>query len=130
MDFLDRLKDYIDGLQYTPSNTKIGLYSEDGNDIAINPSPSSIDDRYLSKDKVYPFSFQILVHHKNNFTAYQIIQELFSDLDNLVDIYSENNSFILLDIKCTTTPNFVEETSHGVLYTAIFEAELYIKRSE
>lgn len=127
MDFIERLKEHIEDKQYTPQTISIGLYNKNGDSIGLIQSPSSIDERYMERGKIYPFNFQLLVHHINNYIAYQTIQKLFLDLDNLNDIYSRDNSFKLLEIKCTTTPNFVEETNHGVLYTSMFEAELYIE---
>lgn len=129
MDFLDRLKSYIESLSFTPSTVDIGLYQEDGGSLAIRPSPSTIDDRYMEQGKIYPYSFQILSHNRNNYTAYQATQELVSRLDNLDAgaITSSDGSFVLVTIQCTTTPNFVEKTSYGVLWTCIFEAELYIQ---
>lgn len=131
IDFLQRLKEYIEGLSYTPSTVEIGVYSENNNSIAIRPSPSTIIDRYMEKGKIYPYSFQLLVHMdgSQNLMAYQTIQKLTSELENLSSgaITSSDGSFNLVSMQCTTTPNFVQKTSYGVLYTALFEAELYIK---
>lgn len=128
MDFLDRLKEYLEGLSFTPATINIGLYQADGDDIAIRPSPSNISERHIDKGKIYPFAFQVLVHHKNNLTGYQTSQDLLSKLDNLASdaIISSNNSFAMVSFHCTTSPRFVEKTSHGVLWTASYEAELYI----
>lgn len=128
IDFLNKLKNYTESLSYTPSVIHIGTYREDGNSIAIRPSPSNISERYMTKGKIYPFSFQILVHNKDNMFAYNTIDQLFSEYENLSSgaITSGNGSFSLVSMQCTTTPNFVQKTSFGVLWTAIFEAELLI----
>lgn len=128
MDFLDRLKSHIESLSFTPSTIDIGLYQEDGDSLAIRPAPSTIDERYMERGKIYPYSFQVLSHNRNNYTAYQTTEELVSRLDNLDAraIASSDGSFVLVSMQCTTTPNFVEKTSYGVLWTAMFEADLYI----
>lgn len=128
MDFLERLKKHTEDLSYAPDTILIGAYNEDSNSIAIRPTPNSIDTRYMSKGKIYPFSFQILVHHENNLTAYTISQQLLKEYEELTtSIVSTNDSYTLLTIKCTTLPNVVEKTDFGTLWTAIYEAELYIK---
>lgn len=126
MDFLERLKADMEGLPFTPSVVEIGQYNEDGNSVSIRPAPSNIDVRDMAKGKIYPFSFQILCHHKNNLTAYQMLRDIVHEYDLKKVITSANESYILIAIKCTTTPNFVETTNYGALWTALFEAELYI----
>lgn len=131
IDFIERLKEFTEGLSYTPSTIEIGLYNENQNSIAIRPTPSSINDRYMEKGKIYPYNFQVLVHMdgSNNLLAYQTIEKLVSEYENLSRgaITSNDGSFNLVTIQCSTTPNLVQKTSFGVLYTAIFNAELYIK---
>ncbi|GAA5417922.1 hypothetical protein Pryu01_03000 [Paraliobacillus ryukyuensis] len=129
MDFLIRLKSHMEGLAFTPSTINIGLYNKNGNSVAIRPSPNNINERYMSKGYIYPFSFQLLVHHKDNTIGYNEIEQLRSTYENLTNgaITSGDGSFNLVSMQCTTTPNFVQETSYGVLWTAIFNAELEIK---
>jgi hypothetical protein len=126
MDFLKVLKTDMEALTFTPPVIEIGQYNEDGNSLSIRPAPSNIDTRDMAKGKIYPFLFQILSHHKNNLTAYEILQDLVTEYDLKKTLTSTDNSFAVLSIKCTTTPNFVESTTYGALWTAIFEAELYI----
>ncbi|MBP1971580.1 hypothetical protein J2Z83_003731 [Virgibacillus natechei] len=128
IDFLEILKTYIEDLSFTPSTIHIGLYNENNNSIAIRPMPSNIDDRYMEYGKVYPFQFQLLVHHRENLFAYSITEQLMSQLDNLSSgaITSSNRSFSLISFQCTNTPNFVQKTSYGVLWQTVFTAELYI----
>jgi len=132
MDFIDRLKEFMEGLPSTPSVVNIGVYSENGNSVAIRPAPSNINERYMEEGKIYPFSFQILMHNRSNAIAYDSLNQLTSTLDNLNSraITSSDGSFSLVSMQCTTTPNFVQKTSYGVLWTAIFQADLYIKGDE
>ena len=130
MDFLERLKEYTESLNFTPSVVSIGLYNESGNSVAIRPAPSNVSDRDFEKGKSYNFSFQVLVHHKDNLFAYKMMDQLFHEYENLEKgaITSSDGSFNLVTVECTTTPSFIQKTSFGVLYTAIFNAELYIGR--
>lgn len=130
MDFLDRLKDFLEGLSFTPDVINIGSYRESGNDIAIRPTPTAIADQYQSKEKIYPFSFQVLVHMDNNIEAYTTIEKLRSELANLnsESIVSDNDSFDLITIECTSTPSYVQKTNYGSLWNAIFTADIHIRR--
>ncbi|MFD2658627.1 phage tail terminator protein [Gracilibacillus thailandensis] len=128
MDFLQRLKEYTEQLSFTPSIIQIGTYQSDRNSVAIRPAPSNPDTKYFNKGMVYPFSFQILVHHKDNLIAYQMIEDLRSAYENLNSgaITSSDGSFSMILMECTTTPNYVQPTNYGNLYTALFQAELLI----
>lgn len=129
MDFLDRLIEYLQGFSFMPSIIKVGLYDENENSVAIRPTPSSINERYIEKSKVYPYSFQVLVHNRSNAVAHASAQQLLGVLD-MIDkdiIQSNQNAFEVLSIRCTTTPNFVQKTGYGYLWTMIFEAELFMK---
>jgi hypothetical protein len=132
MDFLDRLKEYMEGLPFTPSTVHIGTYQENGNSVAIRPAPSNIDERYMEGGKIYPFSFQILMHHQSNNFAYESLSQLTIELDNLDPraITSRDGSFNLVSMQCTTTPNFVQKTGYGTLWTAIYQADLYLGGNE
>jgi len=63
-------------------------------------------------------------------TAYEMTEQIRSELDDLPSgaITSSDGSFNLVSFQCTTTPNFVQKTGYGTLWTAIFTAELYIRR--
>ncbi|GAQ18034.1 minor capsid protein from bacteriophage [Oceanobacillus picturae] len=128
MDFLHALKGFTEGLAYTPSTVGIGLYQENQNSIALRPSPANINERYMEKSKIYPFNFQLLVHHNDNMAAYEMIERLQTEYENLSNeaITSSDGSFHLVSFQCTTTPNFVQKTGYGTLWTAIFTAELYV----
>ncbi|CDQ41507.1 hypothetical protein [Virgibacillus salexigens] len=128
MDFLHALKSFTETLSFTPPTIGIGMYNQDGNSIAIRPSPANINERYMEEGLIYPFSFQLLVHHQDNLEGYDMINRLMSEYENLSNgaITSRDGSFHLVSFQCTTTPNFVQKTSYGVLWTALFEAELYV----
>lgn len=127
MDFLEQLKTHLESLDFTPAIINIGKYNENKYSLAIVVSPSNINDRYMEGGKIYPFSFQLLMHDKNHYTAYTNLQKLVDYLENINSSVFESDKFILISIKTTTTTNFVQETEFGALYTAIMNAELYIK---
>lgn len=127
MDFLTKLKAHMEGLPNTPSVIEIGSYNDDGDSVAIRPAPSNTEFRDMAQGKIYPFSFQILVHHKNNFTAYLTLQDLVEAYD-MTKVVIPGTGYTLLSIRCTTNPNYVETTQYGTLWTALFEAELYITK--
>ena len=130
LDFLDRLKEFLEGITLISTPISIGTYKENGHDVAIRPSPSNIDTRYMDKNKVYAFGFQILVHHRENVIAYREIERIRATLEDLSSdsITSNNGSFKLISMQCTTTPNYVQKTNHGALWTALFVAEIHIRR--
>jgi hypothetical protein len=130
LDFLSRLKEHMEGFIFTPSIIEIGMQKIDGNSVAIRPSPSNIDTRNMDKGKIYPFNFQVLSHHSESFKAYDLINRIFEEYDlpktDLI-IRSSNDSYELISCMCTSTPSYVETTNHGALWSAVFQAELYIK---
>jgi hypothetical protein len=130
LDFLERLKEHMEGLEFTPSVIEIGAQRIDGNSVAIRPSPSNIDTRDMGKGKIYPFNFQVLSHHSSGLVAYNLLNKIFEAYDLPKDdliVTSNNDSFTLISCMCSTVPNFIETTTHGSLWSAVFQAELYIK---
>ena len=126
MDFINVLKADIESKAYTPAVVEIGTFNEDGEAVAIRVSPSNINERYMQKGKNYPFSFQLLIHYASNFQAYSVAQKLVDDYDGATHLTSSDGSYTLTSLYVTTTPNFVEKTDNGSLYTMMCEAELYI----
>lgn len=129
MDFLQMLKRKVESFSYTPPVALIGAYDTSRDSIALRPTPSDMQTRYINDDKVYPYSFQILVHHKNSMSAYDLAMKLQNEFEKSKKdfIKSDDNSFTLINISVTTTVNHVERTGYGDLWTAIFVAELIIK---
>lgn len=129
MDFLHRLKEFTQNLEVTPPVIRIGSHTNTPVSVAIRPSPSAPIDRHLDRGKVYPFAFQLLVFDTNHFTCYELIQAITKEYESLStrSIVSSDNSFSLISFQCTTVPNHVEDRNEGVLYSALFEAELYIQ---
>ena|SRR5690554_3991436 len=129
MDFLIRAKEFIESNLDLYSNVALGLLL-DGDSIAIRPTPSTPPLRYLEKSKVTTYQFQILTKHQVGYTAYQELEKINDLLDGLENgaITSSDSSFILNKCEVYTSPNFVEKTEGGEqIYTAIYQAELYIR---
>ena len=127
MDFLDRLIDYIESKISLDSDLRVGKLSPESKSISIRPTPSSMVDRYVDKDKTREYSFQILVKDPNQVKVINKLDEITSLLDGIDhrEIISNNNSFKLIKCEVYTLPNYVEETEHEeYIYTALFRAEL------
>jgi hypothetical protein len=131
MDFLDRVKSYIEANMDLSSFDKptlsVGLLKSP-NDIAIVPAPNMSPEKLLDLTRVYFFGFQIYARHQDQKRVIETCQtiELLLDGQQNNAILSTNASFDLIKIDCTTTTNFVEQTSEGYAYTALFDAELFI----
>lgn len=131
MDFLDRVVEYIetriDMTAFDNSYISIGLLKSP-NDIAVVmvPSPSPI--KTFGNCRIYTFGFQVYLRHENQRSAIETCQEIELTLDGLTNgaIVSRDDSFRFIKMDATTTTNFVEKTSEGYAYTAIFDAELQI----
>nr|WP_099682637.1 minor capsid protein [Bacillus pumilus] len=131
MDFLERMKIYIETNVLPGQKIEVGAV-KDGNSIAISPTPGIQPNKDLNLGRHYTFPFQILVRHSYSLTGYTTCQRIADHLDTLTNgaVTSSDGSFIFVNCGVYVTPNFVERTAQGDLYTALFQAELYITRSE
>ena len=127
MDFLDRVKEYLEQNATLNAPIVFGLLDTTPSSIAIRQTPSSINDRYTDNEKTFIFAFQVLVKDVNHLTAYNVVQNIFNVLDGLGkdEIPSQDGSYTFVKCECYTLPNFVEKTDKNeYIYTAIFYAEL------
>ena len=127
MDFLDRVKEYIEQNVTLNAPIVFGLLDTAPSSIAIRQIPSLISDRYVDNEKTFTFAFQVLVKDADHLTAYNTIQNIFSVLDGLGKdaIPSQDGSYAFVKCECYTLPNFVEKTDKDeYIYTTIFYAEL------
>ena len=127
MDFLDRVKEYIEQNVTLNAPIVFGLLDTAPSSIAIRQTPSSMNDRYTDNGKTFTFAFQVLVKDVDHLAAYNTIQNIFNALDGLGKdaIPSQDGSYTFVKCECYTLPNFVEKTDKNeYIYTAIFHAEL------
>lgn len=127
MDFLDRLKEYMEANILLNAPITFGVLDSISSSIAIRQTPGTVLNRYTNNGKTFEFSFQVLVKDENHKTAYDTIQAIFEALDGLLNdsIQSQDGSFSFIKCECYTLPNFVEKTDHDeYIYTALFIAEL------
>lgn len=127
MDFLDRVKEYIEQNVTLNAPIVFGLLDTAPSSIAIRQIPSLVNDRYVDNEKTFTFAFQVLVKDADHLTAHNTIQSIFSVLDGLGKdvIPSQDGSYVFVKCECYTLPNFVEKTDKDeYIYTAIFYAEL------
>lgn len=131
MDFLDRVKTYIEAnvdlSSFDKPTLSVGVL-RNPNDIAIVPAPSPSPEKLLDLSRVYFYGFQIYARHSDQRKVIETCQTIELLLDGLQNhaILSSNASFDLIKIDCTTTTNFVEQTSEGYAYTCLFDAELFL----
>ncbi|EIJ79112.1 hypothetical protein PB1_16184 [Bacillus methanolicus PB1] len=127
MDFLDRLKEFLQANVTLNTPIVFGILDSATSSIAIRQTPSSVLNRYSDQGKTFEFSFQVLVKDINHKKAYDTIQAIFEALDGLSNnaITSADGSFVFINCECYTLPNFVEKTTHNeYIYSSIFKAEL------
>jgi hypothetical protein len=128
LDFLARVKEYLEANVALNAPIVTPLLSTDTKSIAIRQTPSSANSRYMT-GKTFNFNFQVLVKDTNHVKAYNTIQAIFKALDGLSkdSIVSNDGSFIMVKCECSTLPNFVEKTDKlEYIFTALFTAELSI----
>jgi len=127
LDFLERLKEFLESLDTFVDHIAVGVLS-DGNSIAFRPIPAQPPIKYLDGRKSLSYGFQVLVRHSDQLKAIQTIESISQTLDDLPKgaIKSENNSFAFLFCSISTPTNYVEQDSSGWVYTALFSANLSI----
>ena len=125
MDLLDRVMEYLEANVSLNAPIVPGLLGE-GSSIAIRLTPGSINTRFITGFNA-DVGFQILVQDKNHLKCVKVTEDIFRALDGLSrkDLVSQDDSFKLVHLTCSTLPNFVEKTNQGLyIYTAIFNAEI------
>ncbi|NPC91221.1 hypothetical protein HOO54_02865 [Bacillus sp. WMMC1349] len=128
MDFLERIKQYIETNVLFDQALNVGPL-KNGNSMSIRPTSGSQSVKSLDLGRSYTFPFQILVRHQESRTGYKTCQEIANKLDALTNgaVTSHDGSFDFIKCDLYTTPNWVERTPDGDIYTALFQAEIYIK---
>ncbi|QKS71661.1 hypothetical protein FLK61_34105 [Paenalkalicoccus suaedae] len=125
MDFLDRVIDAMEADLTLFDIVRIGNLDPD-NSIAIRQFPTSPGTRFFDNSRDDTFGIQVLVKHANGTTARNTIQSITDYLESLTGVTSDDGSFLLVNIECSTLPNWVEETDRNQqIYTALFEATIY-----
>ncbi len=129
MDFLERLvKDALGGRNfYAPVVSGV---TRDGNSIAVIATPSNEIRHYYDGTYDQGFTFQVTTKHDNELTSYQTLLLITDLLKNLRDVPSTNDSYEFNGIELTTVPNIIGKDERYYYYSAMFKADLYIKRSE
>ncbi|MFC7851023.1 minor capsid protein, partial [Arthrobacter sp. NPDC057388] len=124
MDFLDRMKQYIESNMLLFKKTLTVGPLTSGNDISILAIPSVKPTKNLDMSRNYIFAFQILVRHLDQYKSYTTCQQISDKLDTLTNgaVTSGGGSFTFVKCEVYTTPNWVEQTPEGHIYTAMFQA--------
>ena len=127
MDFFERLKKYVEGLDTFTNTVDVSLLMADES-ICLRLTPSGAPKMYLDEKGLYTFNFQILVRQADQIMAYQTKQFIALTLMKARKgaITSSNNSFKFVKCSIVSMPSFLEKDSKGWLYTTLFSAEIYI----
>lgn len=131
MDFFDRLLDWVEVNVQLFSIIEKSRMRNEGPAIAVRKTPTPPNARYMDGSKIDDFGFQVLVRNMDAVTVIDTIERITKAVDGLTgkDIESHNNSFLLVKIEVYTNPNYVETNDRNEeIYTALFVAELYIKK--
>ncbi|ODB74136.1 hypothetical protein A7310_17935 [Bacillus velezensis] len=129
MDFFDRMKEYIENnISLFQNPLSVGGLVKD-NDISILAIPGPPSKKNMAMERGYTFPFQILVRHRSQEKSYKTCQQISDHLDRLINgaIVSRDGSFEFVTCNMYTSPNIVETTPKGAIYTAMFQAEIYLK---
>lgn len=98
------------------------------NSILLRIIPGAPLEADLLRGQTWDFSFQILTKHENQMIAYSQAEQLKEVLHLLNYEDFETNSHQLINMTCTTTPNWVETNDRKQhIYTALFSAEIIKK---
>src|SRR5690554_6355483 len=129
MDFLDRVKEYLETELSLPYPIIVGVLGAESPSIAIRQAPSAVIDRYADRGKTFEFSFQVLMKDKGRkqINVIDTMSRIFDLLDGLPSgsITSNDGSFNFVTCECSTLPNFVEKTDHNeYIYTNIYTTDL------
>lgn len=97
--------------------------------ICLRLYPTGPADKYLNGGKIRNVGFQIIARNENQIELIDTLQYIADKLDAMKSdtIVSSNGSFELINCNITTELNFVERDNQGWVYTALFNAELFIK---
>lgn len=127
MDFILRLKDYIENNVTLHAPIQPGVLSPDTQSVALRETPGNISERYWDRGKTYEYNFQILVKDPSYMRASNdchAIQELLDGLPS-DSIKSQDGSFYFESCQVYTTTNWVQQLEHGEhVFTAMFAAQL------
>lgn len=126
MDLLDRIMDYLESNLTLFAVFKQDILSDDDASLAIRLAPSSPSERFYDRSKENIISFQILSKHTNQLLALQTLYEISNSLEDLVDLSSQDGSYIFSKIELYTNPTWVSKTDHNShIYTALFNAYIF-----
>lgn len=128
IDFLERVKDYLESKNIFSSISLANL--TDGDSICIRPTPTPGIEKYIDKNGNYDYGFQILCRNRDNYLSYSTLLDISLYLDGIEpsEIISQNDSFTLNYIDISTSNNFIEVDNYGWIYSCLFNANLYLKK--
>lgn len=132
IDYEDRLLDYIESLDidypvYTDSNDIDSSISV----VRMPGSRTVSEDFEGNKDKAYKYFVQLKCDETERQKAVQALELLADELDDVIDIPSQNNSYEYLGTTISNEPYFMgQNTEGGLFFRFLIETELSIYKEE
>lgn len=128
LDFMDRLLDEMDtwGLSLPVKAYSHGV--ADGILITSMPGSRTIaEDMTGLKDKRFTYFCEIKTNEMQIPQSEQLLQQIASRLDELIDVPSDNGSYEFIDVIITNEPYHFMRTDDGKIYFRMsFQVELTI----
>ncbi|MGX6993940.1 hypothetical protein CBF34_07055 [Vagococcus penaei] len=144
MDFYERLSDFLlNQLELKsafPNDSNEGFItfepiSNNERGIAILDAPSTTNQRYFDRSRVYDWSVQVVVKNIDQQQAFSDAMSIYQECDDLprpkkdglLTIISSNDSFELLSASGYTMPRMIEKTVHNAyVYSFLLKFDLFI----
>lgn len=126
MDLLDVTMTYLENKIPDIPKMVMGKLGN-GSCSSIRNTPSNVNTRNMNKEYTTDIAFQILIQDKSKLKGMNWINKVFKELEGLSgdDLVSPTDSFKLINLQCTTVPNFVDTNEQGESqWTALFSAEI------
>jgi hypothetical protein len=127
MDFIKQISNYLMNNVTLNAQITSPILKSDSSSVAIRETPSSVSNRYMSKEKTIEFQFQIFVKDPGIIKAREMINQIADKLDGLPPgtVESSEGSFLMTKCECYSTPGWVETNEHDEhIFTALFTAQL------
>jgi len=113
MDFIERLQDTINGIEYMPLICHLGYLKEDES-LVLFPSPGSrIIQEYMDGEKEAQMNYTIAMKSKKQGLIHGTLWIIQNELERLGDIKSDNGSFEFNSLDVTNKPFITDADEQG-----------------
>jgi len=127
LDMIPRIKDEINTLGL-PIVCHIGLLRP-GESMAIVQSPGGNETTYMDGTRTKAFNVEVNIQTTSHQTAYDLLTQISSHLENLDDLPSKNDSYEFEEIQTLSSPSIVGQGEDGsFIYTMTIKSQIFIKK--